>query len=134
MSIDLWLYGVDPEDAYVDLNGSRIYSVSVKHVYEIAQTLKKLGLETDEFLRIFRVYEFDYLRILSSEERSRLISESSGFILEPDDIRKIRNFCTKAIAKIEEAVDKEDIWKRIKQVPLGGTFTITLIDLRNGLL
>lgn len=71
LSIDLWLYGVDPENAYVDLNGSRIHSVSVKHVYEIAETLKKLGLETDEFLRIFRVYEFDYLRSLSSEERSK---------------------------------------------------------------
>ncbi|KCZ70840.1 hypothetical protein ANME2D_02865 [Candidatus Methanoperedens nitroreducens] len=124
MSKDLWLYGVDPENAYVDLNGSRIYSVSVKssNIYEISETLKKLGLETEKFLRIFRVYEFDYLRSLSPEERSKLISEASEFILEQDEIKKIRDFCRKAIAKIEEAVDTEDIWKRMKQVPPGGNF------------
>ena len=124
MSKDLWLYGVDPENAYVDLNGSIIYSVSVKssNIYEISETLKKLGLETDEFLRIFRVYEDEYFKSLSSEKQTELLRNASEFILEPDDIRKIRDFCRKAIAKIEEAVDTEDIWKRMKQVPSGGNF------------
>lgn len=116
------LCGIDSETAYIDLNGSRIYSVSVKSskIYEIAETLKKLGLETDEFLRIFRVYGGDYLEKLSSDEKSTLIHEASEFILELDEITKIMDFCRKAIAKIEEAADTEDIWKRMKQIPSGG--------------
>ncbi len=116
------LCGIDKEseDAYIDISGVKIRSVSVSHVYEIAQTLKKLGLETDEFLRIFRVYEDEYFKRLSPEEQTELLRNASEFILEPDDIKKIRDFCRKAIAKIEEAVDTEDIWKRMKQVPPGG--------------
>lgn len=120
MSKDLWLHGVNPDDSYIDLDGSRIYSVSVKHVAEIADTLRKLGLETDDFLRIFRVYENDYFKKLSSEEQTKLLRESSEFILELDEIKKLRDFCRKAIVKIEEAVNTEDIWKRMKQVPYGG--------------
>lgn len=105
------------EEAYIDIAGVKISSVSVKHVYEIAQTLKKLGLETDEFLRIFRVYEDEYFKTLNSEEKTAFLRKASEFILESEEIKEIRDFSKKAIPKIEKAVNIGEIHKKMEKVP-----------------
>ncbi len=105
------------EEAYIDISGVKISNVSVKHVYEIAQTLKKLGLETNEFLKIFKVYEDEYFKTLSSEEQTELLRKASEFILEPEEIKKIRDFSKKAITRIEKAVNIEEVHKKMEKVP-----------------
>lgn len=107
----IYLYGIDQKDerAYVDVAGIKLRSISVKDIDEIAETLKKLGLEIDEFLRIFRAYNYNYFKKLSSEEQTKLLRETSEFILETYEIKKIRDFCKKGINRIEAIVDVEKI-------------------------
>ena len=122
MSRNLSIHDIDKcsEHAYIDVGGIKIQFVSVKHIGEIADTVAKLGIETDEILKKFKQYDFEYLRNLTSEESRRLIRESSElFILEKEDIKKIRDFCKEAIAKIKEVVD---ISKRSKTQIVGNEF------------
>lgn len=107
----IYLYGVNQKDehAYVDVAGVKVMSVSVKDIDVIAETLKKLGLEIDEFLKIFRVYDLNYFKKLSSEKQTKLLREASEYIIEPNEIKKIRDFCKRGINKIEATVDVEKI-------------------------
>lgn len=141
----MWLYGIDSEseDAYVELDsGVKIRSVRANagKIYEISETLNKLGLDTNEFLRIFRVYDDEYFRSLSSEEQTKLLREASEFIIDTEDIKRLRDFCKEAIKRIEESVNLEEVRKEMDKVPYGESlydyidkFKIDCYDARGAL-